>query len=55
MKIFRFKIEDCINPPHFIWIKEETHFKAINIAKQIFPTDKYKVTFTGDENNIKFG
>ena len=55
MKTFRFKIEDCINPPHFIWIKEETHFKAINIAKQIFPTDKYKVTFTGDENNIKFG
>ena len=54
MKIFRFKIEDYINPSHFIWIKEKTHFKAMNITRQIFPIDKYKVTFTSDENNIKF-
>ena len=51
MKAFRFKIEDFVYPPHFIWIKGENRFKAMNIAKQMFPIDKYKITFIGDENN----
>ena len=55
MKAFRFKIEDFIHPSHFVWIKGENHFKAMNIARQIFSANKYKITFTGNENNIKFG
>lgn len=51
MKAFRFKIENYINPPHFISIRGEDSFKAMNIAKQMFPIDKYKITFIGDENN----
>ena len=51
MKTFKFKIEDYINPPRFILINGENSFKAINIAKQMFPVDKYKVTFIGYENN----
>lgn len=55
MKVFKFKIEDYINSPHFTSIKEETYFKAINIIRQIFPLNKYKITFISNENNIKFG
>ena len=52
MKIFKFKIEDYINPSHFILIKEENSFKAINIARNMFPLKTHKVTFIGDENNF---
>ena len=52
MKVFKFKIEDYINSSHF---KEENYFKALNIVRQIFPLNKYKITFIGNENNIKFG
>ena len=55
MKAFRFKIEDFIHPSHFVQIKGENHFKAMNIARQIFSDNKYKITFTGNENNIKLG
>ena len=55
MKAFRFKIEDFIHPSHFVWIKGENYFKAMNIARQIFSDNKYKITFTGNENNIKLG
>lgn len=55
MKVFKFKIEDYINPSHLTSIKEETYFKALNIVRQIFPLNKYKITFIGNENNIKFG
>ena len=51
MKTFRFKIEDYINPPYFILIKEENSFKAINIVRNMFPLKTHKITFTGDENN----
>ena len=55
MKAFRFKIEDFIHPSHFVWIKGESSFKAMNTARQIFSDNKYKITFTGNENNIKLG
>ena len=55
MKVFKFKIEDYINSSHFTLIKEENYFKALNIVRQIFPLNKYKKTFIGNENNIKFG
>lgn len=51
MKTFKFKIENYTNPPHFISIRGEDSFKAMNIAKQMFPMDKYKITFIGNENN----
>ena len=54
MKAFRFKIEDCTNPSRFIWIKGENYFQAMNLAKNMFPLKTYKITFIGDENNIKF-
>ena len=55
MKAFRFKIEDFIHPSHFVWIKGKNHFDAINIARQMFSTNIYKIIFTGNENNIQFG
>ena len=55
MRTFKFKIENYTNSPHFILIKGENSFKAMNIARQIFSDNKYKITFTGNENNIKFG
>ena len=51
MKVFKFKIEDYINSSHFTLIKEENYFKALNIVRQIFPLNKYKITFIGNENN----
>lgn len=54
MKAFKFKIEDCINLSRLIWIKGENHFQAMNLARNMFPPKTYKITFTGDENNIKF-
>ena len=51
MKTFKFKIENYTNPPHFISIRGEDFFKAMDIAKQMFPMDKYKITFISDENN----
>ena len=44
MRTFKFKIENYTNSPHFILIKGENSFKAMNIAKQMFPMDKYKIT-----------
>ena len=51
MKTFKFKIENYINPPYFVLIKGENSFRAMNIAKQMFPMDKYKITFIDYENN----
>lgn len=51
MKTFKFKIENYTKSPHFILIKGENSFKAMNIARQMFPMYKYKITFIGDENN----
>ena len=51
MKTFKFKIENYINLPHFVLIKGENSFKAMNIARQMFPIDKYKITFIDNENN----
>ena len=51
MKTFKFKIENCTKPPHFILVKGENSFKAMNIARQMFPMDKYKITFIDNENN----
>ena len=51
MRTFKFKIENYTNSPHFILIKGENSFKAMNIARQIFSANKYKITFIDDENN----
>lgn len=54
MKAFRFKIEDYINPPHFILVKGKNHFQAVNIVRNMFPLETFKITFIGNENNLKF-
>ena len=54
MRTFKFKIENYTNSPHFILIKGENSFKAMNIARQMFPIDKYKITFIDNENNSQF-